>query len=63
MKTFRQIFKEAENKIPGIAAAPGIVIAKTYLFTKEAIEISEGEIFEVVVANAKLDEALRKSKK
>ena len=63
MKTFRQIFKEAENKIPGIAAAPGIVIAKTYLFTKEAIEISEGEIFEVEVAKANLDEALRKSKK
>ena len=63
MKTFRQIFREAENKIPGIAAAPGIVIAKTYLFTKEAIEISEGEIFEVEVAKANLDEALRKSKK
>lgn len=63
MKTFRQIIREAENKIPGIAAAPGIVIAKTYLFTKEAIEISAGDIFEVEVAKANLDEALRKSKK
>ncbi len=63
MKTFKQIFKEAENKIPGIAAAPGIVIAKTYLFSKEPIEISEGEIFEVEVAKANFDEALRKSKK
>lgn len=63
MKTFRQIFKEAENKIPGIAAAPGIVIAKTYLFTKEAIQVTNGEIFETEVAKANLDEALRKSKK
>lgn len=63
MKTFKQIFREAENKIPGIAAAPGIVIAKTYLFTKEAIQVSDGDIFEVEVAKANLDEALRKSKK
>lgn len=63
MKTFKLIFREAENKIPGIAAAPGIVIAKTYLFTKEAVEVSAGEIFEVEVAKANLDEALRKSKK
>lgn len=63
MKTFKQIFKEAENKIPGIAAAPGIVIAKTYLFSKEPIEVSEGEFFEVEVAKANFDEALRKSKK
>ena len=63
MKTFRQIFREAENKIQGIAAAPGIVIAKNYLFTKEAVEVSAGDIFEVEVAKANLDEALRKSKK
>lgn len=63
MKTFKHIIREAENKIAGIAAAPGIVIAKTYLFTKEAIEINEEEIFEVEVAKANLDEALRKSKK
>ncbi len=63
MKTFKQIIREATNKVPGIAAAPGIVIAKTYLFTKEAIEISDGDIFEVEVAKANLDEALRKSKK
>lgn len=63
MKTFKNIIRDAENKIAGIAAAPGIVIAKTYLFTKEAIEINEEEIFEVEVAKANLDEALRKSKK
>jgi phosphotransferase system enzyme I (PtsI) len=63
MKTFKQIFREAENKVPGIAAAPGIVIAKTYLFTKEPLEISEGDIFEVEVAKVNFDEALRKSKK
>ncbi|NWF88017.1 MAG: phosphoenolpyruvate--protein phosphotransferase [Ignavibacteriaceae bacterium] len=63
MKTFKQIIREAENKIAGIAAAPGIVIAKTYLFTKEAIEINEEVIYEVEVAKANLDEALRKSKK
>lgn len=63
MKTFKQIFKEADNKIPGIAAAPGIVIAKSYLFSKDPIEINDGEVFEVEVAKANFDEALRKSKK
>ena len=63
MKTFRQIIREAENKIPGIGAAPGIVIGKSYLFSKEAVEINSHEIFEVEVAKANLEEALRKSKK
>ncbi len=63
MKTFKQIFREASNKISGIGAAPGIVIARTFVFTKEAIEISTDDVFEVEVAKANLDEALRKSKK
>ncbi len=42
MKSFRQIFRDAENKIAGIAAAPGIVIGKAYLFTKEKIDVKQG---------------------
>jgi hypothetical protein len=35
MKNFKHIYKEATNKVQGIAAAPGIVIGKVYLFTKD----------------------------
>lgn len=63
MKNFRQIFKEAENTITGIAAAPGIVIAKVYLFTKEKLEINDGDITNIEEAKSNLTEALAKSKK
>ena len=63
MKNFKQIFKEAENAITGIAAAPGIVIAKAYLFTKEKLEINDGDISNIEEAKSNLVEALAKSKK
>ncbi len=63
MKSFRQIFLEAENKIAGIAAAPGIVIGKAYLFMKEKIDINRGEITDIEEAKRNLEEALNKSKK
>lgn len=63
MKNFLQIYKEADNKITGIAAAPGIDIAKVYLFIKDKLEISSGEITDVQEAINNLDEALAKSKK
>ena len=63
MKSFKQIFSEAENKIVGIAAAPGIVIAKAYLFTKEVLEVNGGPITDVEEAKNNFEEALNKSKK
>ncbi len=63
MKSFRQIFLESENKIAGIAAAPGIVIGKAYLYTKEKLDINKGEITDIEEAKKNLEEALNKSKK
>lgn len=63
MTNFKQIFKNAENKFHGIAAAPGLVIAKAYLFTKEKLEISDAPIGDIDEAKNNLDEALKKSKK
>lgn len=63
MKNFKEIFKEAENKIAGIAAAPGIVISKVYLFSKEKLEISNAPITDVEAAISNFNEALDKSKK
>ncbi|MHB8578831.1 MAG: phosphoenolpyruvate--protein phosphotransferase [Ignavibacteriaceae bacterium] len=63
MKKFNQIFKDAENKITGIAAAPGIVIAQAYLFTKEKLVINESDITDVEEAKQNLLDALAKSKK
>ena len=63
MKNFKHIYKEAENKVQGIAAAPGIVIGKVYLFTKEKLEVSDGVITDVEEAKANLNEAIKQSKK
>ncbi len=63
MKSFRQIFIEAENKISGIAAAPGIVIGKAFLFMKEKIDVNRGEITDIEEAKRNLEEALSKSRK
>jgi len=60
---FKQIFQAANNKFHGIAAAPGLVIAKAYLFTKEKLEISDAPITDLQEAKNNLDEALKKSKK
>ena len=63
MTSFKEIYGSAENKIAGIAAAPGIVIGKVYLFTKEKLEISKADITDIEEAKKNLKEALEKSKK
>lgn len=63
MKNFRDIYKNAENKIAGIAAAPGIVIGKAYLFSKEKLEISKASITDIDEAISNFHEALKQSKK
>lgn len=63
MKTFRDIYKISENKIAGIAAAPGIVIGKAYIFSKEKLEISKAEVTDVEEAISNFHEALKQSKK
>ncbi len=63
MKDFKKIYNEAENKISGIAAAPGIVIGKVYIFTKEMLEVNSSPITNVDEAIEILNEALNRSKK
>jgi phosphoenolpyruvate-protein phosphotransferase (PTS system enzyme I) len=63
VKSFKQVYKESENKIAGLAAAPGINIARAYLFTKEKLYVNEGTITDVDEALKNLDEAIAKSKK
>jgi len=63
MKTFKEIYIKSENKITGIAAAPGIVIAEAYLVTKEKLEVSKADITDVEKSRQDLIEALAKSKK
>jgi len=63
MKSFKEIYRDAENKIPGLAAAPGIVIGRAHLFTKEKVEINKSEITDIDQAFANLHEAVEKSKK
>ena len=47
MKSFKDVYKNSENKISGTAAAPGVVIGKVYLFTKEKLEISKAPITDI----------------
>lgn len=63
MKNFRDIYKISENKIAGIAAAPGIVIGNAYLFSKEKLEISKASITNIDEAITNFHEALKQSKK
>jgi len=63
MRSFKDIYKKSENKIAGIAAAPGIVIGKVYLFTKEKLEISKAPITNSEEAISNFEEALKQSKK
>lgn len=63
MKSFKEIYRDSENKISGLAAAPGIVIGKAYLFTKEKIEINKSPITNIDEAIVNLKEAVKKSKK
>jgi phosphotransferase system enzyme I (PtsI) len=63
MKSFKEIISRSKNKIPGIAAAPGIVIGKSYLFTKEKIEISKAPITDIEEAIKNFNEAIAQSKK
>lgn len=63
MKSFKDVYKNSENKIAGIAAAPGIVIGQVYLFAKEKLDISKAPITDVAEANENFQEALRQSKK
>ena len=59
MKTFKQIFQEAKNKIVGIAAAPGIIIAPVYLFSKEIVQVNNGDIENIEQGITNLEEALQ----
>lgn len=63
MKSLGDLIKKAKNKLQGIAAAPGLVVGKAYLYNKEKIEIQDNFITEVEEAVLNFREALAKSKK
>lgn len=63
MKSFKEIYSKSENKISGIAAAPGIVIGQVYLFAKEKLDISKSAITDADEAIINFHEALKQSKK
>jgi phosphotransferase system enzyme I (PtsI) len=51
------------NILQGIAAAPGVAIAKAYLFAKEKEDVSQASIENIEEALSNLDEAIERSKK
>ena len=63
MKSLKDIYREAQNKIAGIGAAPGIVIGEAYLYTKEKLQVNQADIQDIEKAKKDLAEAIAKSKK
>lgn len=63
MRTLGDLIKSAENKLHGIAAAPGLVVGKAYIYNKEKIEVQDNLITNVDEAINNFNEALAKSKK
>jgi phosphotransferase system enzyme I (PtsI) len=63
LKSFKEIYRTSENKISGIAAAPGIIIGEAYLYTKEKLQISKTDVVDIEKAKSDLTEAIAKSKK
>jgi phosphotransferase system enzyme I (PtsI) len=63
MKSFHKVFNEAANKISGVAAAPGIVVANAYLYIKDKLEINHSRVSDIEEALRNFDESLAKSKK
>lgn len=51
-----------KNEIKGIAAAPGIVIARAYLHSREELKVNDSSINNVEEAKGNLRQALEKSK-
>jgi phosphotransferase system enzyme I (PtsI) len=63
LKSFKDIYRQAENKISGLAAAPGIIIGEAYLYTKEKLQINKADIDDIEKAKNDLVDAIAKSKK
>ena len=57
------MLNETNNKLKGIAAAPGLAIAKSHMYTREQEQISDAFVDDVEEAKKSLDEALSRSRK
>lgn len=63
MRGLKQIIESSDNIHTGIAAAPGIVIGKAYIYRKEILNINQDVIEDVENAIVLFRESLEKSKK
>ncbi|MBA4250221.1 MAG: phosphoenolpyruvate--protein phosphotransferase [Chlorobiaceae bacterium] len=63
MKGFKELLKSSKNVLQGIAAAPGMVIGKAYVISKETIHVSHDSIDDPEEGIKNLNDAISKSKK
>lgn len=63
MRGLKQIIESSDNLHTGIAAAPGIVIGKAYIYRKEILHINQDTIEDVENAIELFHESLNQSKK
>lgn len=63
MKGLKKLLENSHNVLTGVAAAPGIVIGKAHLFSKEVLHISDEIIEDCEEAVANFREAIARSRK
>lgn len=63
MKGYDLLLSSSFNWLKGIPAAPGLYIGKSYVYSKEAIVIKDGQIEDIDEAVAAFNEALERSRK
>ena len=63
MKGYDLLLSSSFNWLKGIPAAPGLYIGKSYVYSKEAIVIKDGQIEDIEEAVAAFNEALERSRK
>lgn len=63
MRGLKTLIESSDNLANGIAAAPGIVIGKAYIYKKEILNINQSSVEDVEEAIQLFHESLEKSKK
>ncbi len=63
MKGLKDLVSKADNLLTGLAAAPGLVIAKAHVYHRETLRVADDPIQDVNEALLNFDEALARAKK
>lgn len=63
MKGLKELVEKADNLLSGLAAAPGLIIARAHVYTREVLHVSDAPVDDPAEAAQNFDEALARAKK